>query len=181
MNQLRLLAVAALFAVPAATLSAQASKSSFEKGSRVLSVGFQTGGDYDGSGIGAQLEFGAVDFTPQLHLGIGGYIGVQRQSDGFATYKLTTTFIPVMAVGNMHFPIASQPKLDVYAGASVGFIRGSVSADTPGYNGSTSNTDSAVGIQGGARYEFGPKLAVHGQLGIGDLPLLTAGVSFRLK
>ncbi len=171
------LAIAMLVA-PARTLSAQAASSTFIKGDRLASVGVMTGGDYDGTGVGAMVEWGVASLTSKVQLGLGGFVGVQRNSDGIGSVKVSTTVLPLMATGNLHFALPDQPKLDLYAGASLGFIR--ASGDVSGVSGgSSSSTDTAVGIQGGARYIVASKLSVVGQVGLGDLPLIFAGVSFK--
>jgi len=177
---LRSLVLAAAAIVLPTALSAQASATSFGKGTKILSLGLMTGGDYDGFGGGASVEVGVVDFTPKIKLGVGGLIGYVRNSESFGLSNYTFTAIPVMAIGNVHFEVPNQPKLDLYAGASVGIIRGSFSGSFTGIpGGGASNTDTGFGIQGGARYGIGDKLSVMGQIGIGDIPLLFAGVSLK--
>lgn len=170
------IAAAALLAAPAV---ASAQSTTFDVGSRVASIGFMTGGDYEGSGIGGQAEFGILKLG-KATLGVGGFVGYQRDSETILSTKYSTTVIPIMAIGNVHFPIASQPKLDVYAGASLGFFRVSAEVDGPGLgNVDASDTDSGFGIQGGVRYNMASKLSLMGQVGVGDIPLLFAGVSFK--
>lgn len=180
LNRLRLFAAAAAIAVPTATLAAQTANVPFTKGDRVASIGLVTGGDNDGTGLAGSVEWGVLSLTPKVQLGLGVFAGFQRNSQSVGAYKSTATVVPVMAVGNVHLPIESQPKLDLYAGASVGFIRASISNDSPGTaNADYSNTDSAVGAQVGARFTLASKLSVVGQLGLGDLPLLFAGISIK--
>ncbi|BAH37194.1 MAG TPA: hypothetical protein DGD08_00205 [Gemmatimonas aurantiaca] len=170
----RFAAAAALVAALPLTASAQ-----FAKGDRIATVNFMTGGDYDGAGFGGQAEWGLLPIG-KATLGVGAFVGYvsDKQTFGSAEYKMSA--IPVMAVGNIHFPIASQPKLDVYAGASVGFIRASWDTNVPSSFGiDDSNTDSGFGIQGGARYWVGSKLGINGQIGFGDIPLIHAGLSFK--
>lgn len=178
-SRLRVFAAVAAFALPTATLVAQSTSTvPFGVGDRVASVGVMTGGDYDGSGVGAMAEWGVLKFTPKVHLGIGGFAGVQRNSETAGSFKVTSTVIPIMAQGNLHFALEGQPKLDLFAGASIGLIR--ASADCTGCTSvDASNTDSAVGIQGGARLNIASALSVVGQLGFGDLPLIFAGISFK--
>ncbi len=174
--RLAYLAAAALVVAIPLTASAQ---SSFSRGDRVLSLSFMTGGDYDGTGLGGQVELGVLPIG-KATLGIGGFVGFQRDSEGTGIYKVTSNVVPIMAVGNLHIPIESQPNLDIYAGASVGFVHASVKANGVGtIMGKASNTDSGVGIQGGARYWLGSKLGLNAQIGFGDIPLIEAGVSFK--
>lgn len=172
------LAVAAAL-VAALPLTASAQSKTFSKGDRVATINFMTGGDYNGSGVGAQAEWGLLPIG-KATLGIGGFVGYQSNSETFGSAKYSSSVMPLMAVGNIHFPIESQPKLDLYAGASVGVIRVSWDSNVPSiYNVDGSHTDSGFGIQGGARYWVGSKLGINGQIGFGDIPLLHAGVSFK--
>ena len=176
---LRNLAFAAAALALPAVVGAQSS-ASFGKGTKVLSLGVMAGGDYEGFGGGASVEVGVLEFTPKIKLGVGGMIGFVRSSEGGLGFDYSFTQVPVMAIGNVHFEVPNQPKLDLYAGASVGIVRVSYSGDfagIPGIGGSTS--DTGFGIQGGARYGIGDKMSLMGQVGIGDIPLLYAGVSFK--
>ncbi len=180
MKRLRTLAIAAVLAAPIGAMSAQSTTVPFTTGDRVATVGFMTGGDYDGSGLGGMVEWGVLSLTQKVHLGIGGFVGFQRNKETVGSFSASTTVIPLMAQGNLHFPVAAQPRLDLFAGASIGLVR--VSADCTGCTTAgvdASNTDSGVGIQGGARFNLLSSLSVVGQVGFGDLPLLFAGVSFK--
>lgn len=173
----RLAAATAL--VVALPLTASAQSTTFSKGDRVVSVGFMTGGDYDGSGVGVQAEWGLLPIG-KTTLGIGGFIGYQSDDQGSGAFKASWSALPVMAVANLHFPIESQPKLDLYAGASIGFIRyGWDYAGTLPPGAVKSDTQSAIGFQGGVRYWLGSRFGINGQLGLNDLPLLQAGVSLK--
>ncbi len=171
-------AVAALIAAPTQHVAAQ--EGAFMKGTKILSLGVMTGGDYEGLGGGASFEVGIVDITPKIKLGVGGLFGYLRDSQDFGLSEYTLTQTPIMAIGNVHFEVPNQPKLDLYAGASVGIIRVSYSGDFAGIPGlSASDSDTGFGIQGGVRYGVGEKLSVMGQLGVGDIPLLFGGISLK--
>lgn len=171
------LATAAVLAMPSVA-SAQTS-GPFEVGSKVGSIGFMAGGDYDGAGLGVQGEFGFRKLGNTV-LGLGGFVGFQRESETFAGTKVSTTVVPIMAIGNIHFPVASQPKLDLFAGASLGFISVNAEVDGPGLgNYDAGDSDIGFGIQGGARYNLSNKLSLMGQVGVGDIPLIFAGVSLK--
>ena len=174
------MAIAALMAIPSQDAAAQGSSASFQKGTKVLSLGVMTGGDYEGLGGGASFEVGVLDFTPSIRLGVGGMFGYLRDSQDFGLSEYTLTQMPIMAIGNVHFELPNQPKLDLYAGASLGIIRVSYSGDFAGIPGlNASDSDTGFGIQGGARYSIGEKISVMGQLGVGDIPLLFGGISLK--
>jgi hypothetical protein len=179
-------AVAALVAVVPTVLAAQARKPAmkggdgiFEKGASLVSVGLLTGGDGNqGTGVGGQFEYGLMDFSDQVKLGIGGAAGYTRKSIGGFSY----TAIPIYGMANAHFVLPDQPALDLYAGVSVGFTRFSVPSVTIGgvRAGGGSLTESGFGIQGGGRYKISDALSVHAQIGLIDIPLFHAGVTFKM-
>lgn len=180
-NRFRSITVAAALLVPALA-TAQSTTKAFGTSSRIFNVGILTGGDYEGFGIGASFEKGVYEFTPSLTLGLGAFAGFVKgdvgQSNGF---EYNVTQIPVMAIGNVHLAIPSQPNLDVYGGLSLGIVRFSSSFDGAAPTGfdDASSSDLGLGIQVGARYAFTPKVTAFGQLGVNDIPLLYAGLSFN--
>lgn len=180
-NRFRSLAVAAALLVPALA-TAQSSSPAFSKASRIFNVGLLTGGDYEGFGAGISFEKGAYEFSPTLSLGLGASVGFLRGDVGLSnSFEYNVTQIPIMAIGNVHLALPSQPKLDLYGGLSLGVVRTSVSYDgtAPNTFDGASDSDLGVGIQIGARYAFTPRVTGFGQLGANDIPLLYAGFSFN--
>jgi len=166
--------------LPSVSFAQATSTRPFGQGSRQLSVGILTGGDYEGFGAGAQFEVGVKEFTPTLSLGIGAFGGYIKGDYGlFSDVSITST--PIMGVGNLHLAIPSQPKLDLYAGASIGIVRWSYDLNDNNYPGFDGASDSEVGfgIQVGARYAFTERTMGFAQLGASDMPLLFAGLSFK--
>jgi len=186
-NRFRTFAVAAALLIPSIAFAQSTSTSTstrpFGLGSRIASVGILTGGDYEGFGIGGSFEVGVKELTPTLSLGVGAFAGFVRGDLGFNFGNVTQ--IPVMAIGNVHLDIPSLPKLDLYGGLSLGILRTSLSVDFDddefgGFgDGSLSNTELGLGIQVGARYAFTPRAMGFAQLGVNDIPLLYAGLSFK--
>jgi opacity protein-like surface antigen len=189
MRSLRsVLAVAAVVVATPLTVSAQVARPStsapsasvdggFKVGDKLVSLGVLAGGDgYEGFGAGGAFEYGLLELTPRIRLGVGGSAGYMRDANN----GLTVSQIPLYGIGNFHFAIPSQPKLDLYAGASLGITRTSVSFSGTvlgRVKGSTNN--SGFGIQGGAHYQVSDALTVMGQIGVIDIPLLFAGVGFK--
>ena len=182
-HRFRILAVAAAMLLPSVAFAQTASTRAFGQGSRLLSVGVLTGGDYEGFGGGAAFEVGVKEFTPTLSLGLGAFAGFVKGDVGFSSaFDYNITQIPIMAQGNVHLAIASQPKLDLYAGLSAGIVRVSVDFDGTapgGFDLSESESDFGIGFQVGARYAFSDRAMGFAQLGASDIPLLFAGLSFR--
>lgn len=171
------MALAAALLLPAAA-SAQVAPKAFGMSSRIVSVGLLAGGDYEGLGIGGAFEVGVYDFTPTLSLGLGGFAGFVRETEG----NLSLTQVPIMAIGNVHLSLPEQPKLDLYGGMSLGIVSASYKYDgiaPAGVDDSESDSEIGVGIQVGARYAFTPRVTAFGQLGGIDIPLLFAGLTFK--
>ncbi|WP_353267681.1 SH3 domain-containing protein [Gemmatimonas sp.] len=163
--------------------------SAFGVGSKLLSVGLTGGGAANyGLGIGAQYEVGFKELSPSLTLGLGATVGYSSRSFDYGTFRGTRysynwTTIPVGAIGNVHWKIPSQPKLDLYGGLSLGYAFYSFSSDFDDFDSrSVSGTsDLLLGINVGARYQFAPKFQGMMQLSGGDnLSLYQIGLSFRM-
>jgi len=167
-------------AVGASPLRAQ-SDGFMEKDQRVVSAGYMALGDYEGSGVGIAAEWGVARLSSRLTLGLGGFAGLQRNTEPFGAVQLTSTTIPVMGIANVHLNSTSRPKLDLYAGMSTGLTRVTVSGAVAGIGiPDESGTSLSVGAQLGARYAMLRRLSLMGQLGFGDLPFLYGGLSLKL-
>jgi len=184
-KRFRTLAAAATMLLPTVAFAQATSTSTnaFGKGSRIASVGILTGGDYEGFGVGGSFEVGVKELTSTLSLGVGAFAGIVRGDVGFSSaFNYNITQIPVMAIGNVHLALPSQPKLDLYGGLSLGIVRTSLSFDGSaplGFGLDDSNSDIGLGIQVGGRYAFTPRAMGFAQLGVNDIPLLYAGLSFK--
>lgn len=177
--RLSALALAAAIALPASSAMAQGE---FAVGTKLVNVGLLTGSG-GGIGIGGGLEVSVIELAPNIRLGIGGTVGyISDSEDGFGG-DFTVTVIPVLGNANVHLAVPSVPELDLFGGLALGIVR--VSADYDGIgselvDASASDTQTAVGINLGARYFFTPTLAGLAQLGLGDeIPELTLGISFK--
>jgi Outer membrane protein beta-barrel domain len=171
--------VVAQVAKPSMAPPSTSAKGIQEKGLSNISVGILTGGDGNqGTGVGAQFEYGLLNLSSNVMLGVGGSLGYTRKSVAGFSY----TALPVYGIANAHFVLPDQPNVDLYAGASVGFTRFNVPSVTVGgiRTGGGSATNSGFGIQGGGRYKISDKLSVHAQIGLIDIPLLHAGITFKL-
>jgi opacity protein-like surface antigen len=196
----RSLCVASLVVLVPTHLAAQ-SASHFGPGSKLVSLGVLTGGDnYDGTGGGGTFEIGILSLSKSVHLGIGGSLGYMRSTQGSSGFELSLSQIPAYGIGNLHYSPPSQPKLDLFAGASVGVTYSRVSGDVfadrvvplvpesvalltraraAARRATESNTDTGFGIQGGAHYAVTNAMSVTAQIGLIDIPLFFGGVSFR--
>jgi hypothetical protein len=180
--QATMLALTSALVVGTAETSAaqSAPNSGFGAGTRLVSVGLLAGGDYSGTGVGGQVEWG-VRNVGRTTLSLGAFVGVQRESTGAGSLEVTTSALPIMAVGNVHFPLGSNERLDMYAGASLGVVRVSLKSEAGNVGSSSaSDTNTGGGVQVGVRYRAASRLSLMGQLGLVDLPLIMAGLSLRL-
>ncbi|MES2523503.1 MAG: hypothetical protein V4617_12440 [Gemmatimonadota bacterium] len=164
----------------AATVVAADPMRPFVTGTRNFSVGYMALGEYEGHGGGVMFEKGMLSFSPRLHVGIGAFAGVQRNTESFGATSVRFTSIPVMGIANVHLAPVSMPKLDLYAGLSAGFTRTSVDTDVAVLSPlDEAGTDFSLGLQGGARYSLSQRSSLLLQLGVGDLPFVFAGASFK--
>jgi opacity protein-like surface antigen len=183
MKRIILSLATALLVSPMAAQAQIAESPLFSKGTKLLSVNIQTGGDYDATGFGGAFELGVAPIGKSATFGLGASIGYFSESARFFTESYTISLMPIMATGNVHFGLKDVKNLGLYAGASLGIIRASVdyegAFDEEEFGIGASDSESGFGLQVGARYAITPKLLLHGQLGLIDIPLLTAGVSIK--
>jgi len=174
---------AALIILAVSTVEAQKPKPLLEVGQKIASVGLVIGGNTDGVGIGGSVEYGQVKFGDVGVIGVGVLAAYQSESRRSFGEQVTVSALPIMFTTNAHFGLAGQPKIGLYGGASMGIVRYSVSHssafDTDLFGFGASGTQLGVGVQGGLRFAVSPTAMVHGQLALGDLPLFTAGMSFK--
>jgi opacity protein-like surface antigen len=199
----RTLCTALLLTLAPAVAMSQAA-SPFTVGSKLVSIGVLTGGDYEGIGIGGTVEFGALKLSKSVHLGLGASAGLVRDSEGSGSAKVTASVFPLFGIANLHFSPPSQPKLDLYAGASAGIAYARVSGDfvddfedsrrkvpsaepvslvvrrsRGAQRASISDSEFGFGIQGGAHFGLTNSMSVTAQIGLIDIPLFYGGVSFK--
>lgn len=163
-----------------ATLSMLISFSSlaqYDKGDFLLSVGVGAGYYYAG-GVPLMLsgEYAVTD-----NVTIGGYFGYTTWN--WARYDYRYTFIDFGGRGSYHFSELfniRDEKIDVYGGASLGFLVSSYSGpnnaffDDDIYGGGV-----RLGLHAGFRYMFAEKVGGYAELGIGYVPL-SLGLTFKL-
>lgn len=187
-NLVRAVAIAAAVAAAPSVLLAQ--KNQFDVGSKVLSVGVLLGGTSytygsGGVGLGAGFEVGVAEIAGQVRLGVGGFLGYQKDDGGIYTYNYDVSSTTIAGFVNGHYQLTQVPKLDLYAGPVVGISRQSLDYSnacviSSVYDCSNSSSDPAVGVQAGARYEFAPRVMGSLQLSGGTrLPWVNAGIAFK--
>jgi outer membrane immunogenic protein len=157
---------------------ASATSKEFYKGSFYLTP--QVGFSSYGSGLPLSVN---AEYALTENIGIGGTVWASFWSDTFASY----TFIMISAEANYHFIKLAADKIDLYAGAGLGygFFSESFASGytTGGFGGSSSLTPEVIL---GGRYYISPKVAISlrlvGNLVGGGLYFgSTVGVTFKLK
>lgn len=147
------------------------------KGVNYLNAGIGLGTfGFTGTGglpITASFEHG---FTDKISAGIS----LGMVSTKYATYWKYNYFV-IGARGSYHFNEllnVTNPKLDVYGGATL-FYRGySIKYDGPGDPGKSSAGGLDFAIHAGGRYYFSSNVGAFAELGYGISPL-QLGVTFR--
>ena len=178
----------ALFAI---TLNASVSNAqTFEKGTKLLSVGVGLGNPYGLGFISPSIQ-GILDIgvSPKLgigYIGVGGILGFSTGTVDYGwgynnKYTVRYTNFSIAARGTYHFDLDVE-KLDLYGGVLAGYNIGSASDDYSGGFGYTpaykSYSRPIFGVFAGARYYFTPKVAVYGELG-NDISFLSVGITFK--
>lgn len=152
----------------------------FIRGTRNLSVGYMAAGEYQGHGVGVMFEKGMLSLSPRLHVGIGGLLGVQRNTETFGETRVRSTSVPLLGIANVHLAPVGLPRLDLYGGLSAGFTRTSLDNDAVVLTLlDEAGTDFSLGIQAGGRYALSQRSSLLVQVGLGDLPLLFVGGSIK--
>lgn len=133
--------------------------------------------------FGASLEYALTE-----NIGIGGTLMLAFWSDNAGGYgKISQTLITPSIDGYYHFTEIDAKKLDVFAGASLGYSIYSWSWDGPGSNWSDSGASNLfLGPFAGARYYFNKNTAAYLNLNfslIGHWSSVgvVVGVTFKLK
>lgn len=162
----------------------------FKKGDMVLNVGIGLGNTlHTGSGystvippISGSFEYCIKDnlFDSKSSLGVGAYLGYTssefKGNTGLGKYKVKYSDIALGVRGALHYQFI--PKLDTYAGVTLGYdiVSTSSTGKHTGYNISS----SAVYFGGflGARYYFKNNLAVMAELGY-DVSVFNIGIAYK--
>ncbi len=168
-----------------ALLQTNVQAQAYQKGSKLINVGLGLGaykvnllkslfaekltGAHGSIGVGGSFEVGITD-----QISAGGLFGYSRDSD------LEMNFIHIGARGSYHLAEVmklNNNKIDIYAGAGVGFrimsAEGATSEDFEGLN------KIFIPIHVGGRYYFKDNMAAFTELGTG-FAIFQGGISFKL-
>ena len=153
-----------------------------------INAQFQEGKNFAGPTIGLSFSGSTVSFGANFEhgmkmadipglIGIGGIFRYWSYGDGPFSY----TDIVIAAQGNYHL-LLEDKKLDPYFGLILGYDVGSWDYDGP-YSDYFDTTYGGfiLGVTGGVRYWFSPKMAVNARFGTGSNlgSTLDVGVDFK--
>jgi hypothetical protein len=141
-------------------------------------LGFGVGGVYGNTQsplLSVSGEYGVTDAVS-----VGGLLGHSGSSQHYGYFgdewTLRWSYTIVAARGSYHFAdLINNDKVDLYAGASLGYNHVSLSGDREFI---TSGSYVMYGVHAGGRYFFNSRVAGFGELGLG-LNNLALGVSAR--
>jgi len=155
--------------------AALAGENEFSKGSFFLTP--QVGINSWSVPFGLNAEYA---LTPNI--GVGGTIMAWFWGDSWYSYSMIYPSVE----GTYHFTQLDMDKVDLYAGAGLGFGIFSYSAKEVGFTGTLGNSGLILGIILGGRYYFTPTIAASLRLGGSFLGGwggfgATIGVTFKLK
>jgi hypothetical protein len=165
----------AIFALLILSGAALAGTNEFSKGSLFITP--QLGINSWAVPFGASVEYA---ITPNI--GVGGTVMAWFWGDSWYSYSMIYPSVE----GAYHFTQLEMDKVDLYAGAGLGFGIFSYSAKEAGFTGTLGSSGLVLGIILGGRYYFTEKIAaslrfngsfLSGWGGFGA----TVGVTFRLK
>ena len=145
-----------------------------------LGYGYSLGGLRSTPAMSASFEYGIADNVGPGTIGVGGLVGYKSYGWKSGGYKGTWSNIIVSARGTYHYNVFEDPKLDTYAGISLGIRheRYSDNAGTDIYYSKTSASYLTSGIFVGGRYYFSDKLGAFGEVGY-DMSYLKLGLTAR--
>lgn len=176
-------------AKPSKSTTTSSANETFGKGSTAanLGIGFGLGYSYGFfttthsiPALSLSVERGVTDQVGPGVIGVGGLVGFRSYSWKSGSYKGSWNNYLVAVRGTYHYNLFEVPKLDTYAGLSVGVRVESYSDNWSDnyYSSSYGGTYLTSGIFLGARYMFTDKLGAFGELGY-DMSLLKVGVTAK--
>ncbi|MCC3159965.1 hypothetical protein LJ737_22195 [Hymenobacter sp. 15J16-1T3B] len=150
-----------------------------------LGVGFGLGygyglftGIHATPALSVSVERGIVDNIGPGVIGVGGIVGYKGYSWKSGTYKASWKNFIVAARGTYHYNILENPKLDTYAGLTLGVRIESYSTNYDVYSSNYGGVALTSGVFVGARYMLTDNLGAFGELGY-DMSLLKLGLTAR--
>lgn len=154
----------------------------FDKSTSLVSFGLGVPSFYSGSYNASPAFYGKYEHGfMRDEVGLGGYISTGFGSYKYSTYKDKFSAFSIAVLGYYHFnKLIPIEKMDVYAGAGLGFRRFSYQVD----NGSVvyrdyTDSDVLFTVKVGIRYYVVKNFAVYAESGWDDMSSVNFGGTFR--
>jgi hypothetical protein len=174
--------------VVAVAPKAATANAGFGKGSMAVNLGIGLGLGYGYLGnanlpaLNLSVERGIIDNIGPGTISVGGLVGYKAYRYNYpgTDYKATWTDIYVAARGLYHYNLTENPKVDTYAGISLG-LRLESWKDTyygDDYNSSYGGAYAHSGIFVGGRYYFSDKVGAFAEAGY-DMSYLKLGLTAK--
>lgn len=172
---------------PKSTTQSRAGSQEFGVGTTAanLGVGFGLGYGYGlFSGIrttpalSLSVERGIMDNVGPGVISAGGLVGFRSSTWRSGSYRASWNNFIVAARGAYHYNILEVPKLDTYAGISLGVRVESYSTNIDAYSNNYGGLSLTSGFFLGGRYMFTDNIGAFGELGY-DMSLVKVGLSAK--
>ncbi len=154
------------------------SQAQFEQGQKDANIGIGLGATFGTGSVQLPPVSFSLDYGFNDNISIGGYVGYSSFKEEVMSWSWKYTYIIVGVRGAYH--LALVDKLDTYAGVMLGY--NIASAKFAGsHNGIPEPKVGGIAYSGfvGARYHFGDKFGVFGEVGYG-IALLNLGLTLKL-
>jgi hypothetical protein len=177
MRRNRTLGMLAVVAVSALLLLPNSAAAQFGKNQTYL------GAHVGLSGVGSAASYGVNgEVAYNEHIGIGAWLDTWSYGYSYTTYSWNVRYIALAGTGAYHFPVKSEPKLDPFVGAAVGYyvVHASESSAFGNFSYNGNGNRLFVGGFGGARWAFNPNLSGVARVGFGA-SYLTIGLDWKMK
>ncbi|SDD78293.1 Outer membrane protein beta-barrel domain-containing protein [Mucilaginibacter pineti] len=178
-------------AISSVTYAQQQTTAVYNKGDNLLNIGIGLGSPFFGSGYSSSLPVNpTISYEKGItdEISVGGQLSYASSKASFSYfgsgYSFKESALYIGARGSYHLNDAldiDDNRVDVYGGASLGYVIVHVSA-TEGPYSSSGSAGSAIGLGAfaGGKYFFNPKTGIYAELGYQSLSFLNIGVAFKL-
>lgn len=136
------------------------------------------GGIHSTPALSLSVERGIIDNVGPGVISVGGLVGFKRYSWDYSGYRSSWNNFFVAARGAYHYNILENPKVDTYAGLSLGVRVESYTTNYDLYRNNYGGLSITSGIFIGGRYMFTDNLGAFGEVGY-DMSYLKLGLTAR--
>ena len=181
-----LLSILLLAAVSTVSMaqSSSSSSSAFNNGDNLFHVGIGVGSPFFGFGYTSSFPVNpTISYERSVTdvISVGGtisYASSKFNDNGFVAFKESATYIGVRGSYHVNQYLNLGDKVDLYGGASLGYVVVSVT-DNQGDNFGGTASGAGFGLFAGGKYYFQPNFGVYAEVGYESLSFLNLGVTFK--